>query len=143
MAVYNTLIATWGEYRNIWWNDGDLALALAYLLVPTAALMCRALLRRLGELRKTEVTDTRRNAWGKGFTAGRALFAGACVLTAVTGGAALPLTEPVMAASLSAGFASTVTAASLQEAEAMRWRDRRAACGRLETEFPRLRELFA
>jgi hypothetical protein len=79
MAVYNTLIANWREYRNIWWNDGDLALALTYLLVdiPAAASGCRAIMRRLGGLRQTEVTDTRSNACGKGVATGYSLFVGA------------------------------------------------------------------
>lgn len=136
-------MANWGEYRNIWWNDADLALALAYLLVEgPAAPTCREIMTRLAELRKSEVTEARREAWGKGFTAGSSAFVGAWAVTLLTGGAALPVTAPIMATSLSAGFGSGVVASTLQEAEAGRWRERRVASGRLEREFPRLEELF-
>ncbi len=134
----------WGEYRNIWWNDADFALALTYILVEgPAASTCREIINRLAELRKSEVTEARREAWGKGFTAGSSAFVGAWAVTLLTGGAALPVTAPIMATSLSAGFGSGVVASGLQEAEASRWRDRKIACSRLEVEFPRLSELFA
>ncbi|KAK3901753.1 hypothetical protein C8A05DRAFT_34551 [Staphylotrichum tortipilum] len=142
--VYTTLMANWGEYRNIWWNDADLALALAYLLVEgPGASTCREIMNRLAELRKSEVTEARREAWGKGFTAGSSAFVGAWAVTLLTGGSVLPVTAPIMATSLSAGFGSGVVASGLQEAEATRLRDRKIACGRLERELPRLSELFA
>ncbi len=123
-------MANWGDYLNIWWNDADLALALAYLLVDdTSASACRAIMDRLGELRRTEVTEARGKAWnGAGLTA----------LTAVS------LTGPVgIGIGLVTMGISGIVASSLRNAEPMRWRHRCEACDRLQRHFPRLRGLFA
>jgi hypothetical protein len=135
----------WGEYRNIWWNDADFALVLGYLLVDNdlAASACRDIMRRRDELRRTDVTERRGKAWERNGLAGTGLFAGAFVLTAVTGGAAIAVTGPLMAGSWALAAGSGATAHTLREAESGLWDRRRAACGKLEEQFPRLQQLFA
>ncbi|KAH6856229.1 hypothetical protein B0I37DRAFT_71751 [Chaetomium sp. MPI-CAGE-AT-0009] len=63
-SFYMQLSDIWGEYRNIWWNDADFALALGYLLVDEGVeSVCCDIMRRRNVLRKTEVIDRRNKAW--------------------------------------------------------------------------------
>ncbi|KAK3294453.1 uncharacterized protein B0H64DRAFT_400737 [Chaetomium fimeti] len=143
-SFYIQLDNIWGEYRNIWWNDADFALALGHLLVGEGEeSVCCDIMRRRNMLRKTEVTDRRNKAWERNRAGGMGVFAGACVLTAVTGGAAIAVTGPLMAASFASAAGSRVTAHTLQHSEARLWSRRRAACDKLEERFPRLQQLFA
>ncbi len=142
--VHMRLQSIWGEYRNIWWNDADFALALGYLLVGDGVgSVCQNIMRRRDELRKTEVTERRSEAWERGGLTGAGLFTGAFVLTALTGGAAIPVTGPLMAGSWALAAGSGATRETLRNAELTLWNRRREACGKLEEEFPPLKQLFA
>ncbi|KAK3309979.1 uncharacterized protein B0T15DRAFT_488675 [Chaetomium strumarium] len=143
-SLYNRLRDLWGEYLNIWWNDADFALVLAYLLVDYAAApLCCAIMRRMQDLRDTEVTKARGEAWRRNATAGAGMFVGSWVLTVATGGLALPLTGPAMAGSFLSAVGSAVTEDALKSAELTRGNQRREACERLQKHFPRLQELLA
>jgi hypothetical protein len=145
--VYNRLRALWGEYLNIWWNDADFALILTYLLLgdddSAASSLCCTIMRRMQDLRDTEVTRARGEAWRRNAKAGAGMFVGSWVLTVATGGLALPLTGPAMAGSFLSAVGSAVTEDALKSAELTRGNQRREACERLQKHFPRLRQLLA
>lgn len=144
MAVYTELRELWGEYRNIWWNDADFAITLAYLLLRgKAASRCRDLMASLAVLRKIEVTETRTQVWDKGVAVGAGTFFCAGVLTICTGGMAAPVTGPVMAGSWTLGVSSIITGNTLKDGEVKRWKRRLMACAKLQRHFPCLRKLFA
>ncbi len=142
MIVYIQLRSDWG-YRNIWWNDADFSLILAYLLVESkAAPKCAALMHRLAELREIEVTRPRARASQGTTMACVATFVGSWVLTAVTGGVALPVTGPAMIASWGGAVASGVTGDALLNGE-NEWRKRREESrARLQASLPDLRGLY-
>jgi hypothetical protein len=143
MTGYKQLRSNW-DYLNIWWNDADFALILAYLLVDDmAAPTCRALMHHLAELRETEVTEPRAQACSHSAAVGMTTFAGAWVLTAVTGGLAAPITVPTMLGSWGWGVGSLITRDALRSGEGGRRKRRWTACAGLQDRFPRLQQLFA
>ncbi|KAE8445965.1 hypothetical protein EG329_012744 [Mollisiaceae sp. DMI_Dod_QoI] len=141
--LYIQLRSDWC-YRNIWWNDADFSLILAYLLVESkAAPKCAALMHRLAELREIEVTRPRAQASQGTAMACAATFVGSWVLTAVTGGVALPVTGPAMIASWGGAMASGITGDILSSGE-NEWRKRRKESRtKLQARFPDLRGLFS
>lgn len=136
VAVHMKLKRIWGEYRNIWWNDADFALALGYLLVnDSVASVCRDIMQRRNELR-TEVTELRRPARMMTNLANLGLSVGTVMLT-TTVLAASPVAWPLGASAI---WVSLWHAEQVQEQE--QWQRRREACARLEEEFPGLQQLF-
>lgn len=129
---------------NIWWNSADFALTLAFLLADEeGALACRQIMVQMANCRYTQVCEPRSRAWhtvgGTGVTA----FVAAWTATAVTGGALLPITGPLMAAGWGLGFGSGVANAITATAESHLWKRRLKACKEVENRFARAADLYA
>jgi hypothetical protein len=61
-TVYNQLRPKW-DYLNIWWNDADFIIILAFLTIgDEITAECARLLRRLAHLRFTDVLGPRDQA---------------------------------------------------------------------------------
>lgn len=147
VAVHTKLKRIWGEYSNIWWNDADFALALGYLLVnDSVASVCRDIMQRRNELRRTEVAELRSPARMRTNLANLGLSVGTVMLTAMTGGATILAASPVVwALGASAIWVPLWHTEQVQEQvrEQVQWQRRREACARLEEEFAGLQQLFA
>lgn len=146
-SFHTKLKRIWGEYSNIWWNDADFALALGYLLVnDSVASVCRDIMQRRNELRRTEVAELRSPARMRTNLANLGLSVGTVMLTAMTGGATILAASPVVwALGASAIWVPLWHAEQVQEQvrEHVQWQRRREACARLEEEFAGLQQLFA
>ena len=138
VAVHVKLKRIWGEYRNIWWNDADFALALGHLLVNDSVASWRDIMRRRNELRRTEVTELGSTTWAKSSLASMGLSVGAVMLTAMTG-----LGAVVAASSVAWALGNSAIRDSLRRAEQVQWQRRREAWAGLEEHFPGLQQLFA
>lgn len=142
-TVYDQLSSKW-DYLNIWWNDADFAIILAFLTIgDEITAECAQLLKRLAHLRSMDVIRPRDQACRTNFKAGVGTFLGASVLTVLTAGAAAPLVGPALVVS-SWGWAlgSSLVEEKLGEGGYNRYERRRQSCEELRARFPQIQKLL-
>ncbi len=101
------------------------------------------MMQRLDTLRLEEVILPRSQSCGNTTKFGVIGFAGAFVLTVVTGGLAAPVAIPFAVGSWGCAFGGSVVGGALNTGEDQRWRRRKKAIHNLGDAFPVLRELYA
>jgi hypothetical protein len=138
--VYDQLSSKW-DYLNIWWNDADFAIILAFLTVgDDITAECARLLIRLAQLRSADVLRPRDQACQTNVNAGAGIFAGSTALIMVTGGTAAPLV--LMLGSWGWFFGSDVVHKKLKDGENSRYKRRRQSCHELQARFPQIQKLL-
>ena len=127
------------KYYNIWWNDVDFALLLAYLVIGArTGTKCTTIMKRFNEMRYKEVIEPRGEACGKVFMA--CCWLGVVSSIAATGGLAAPLV-PVI--STVTGFSSIATVLGLGVGGEQRFKQRQEACRNLVKRIPKLKGFFS
>lgn len=138
MLGYFLLHHGW-KYYNIWWNDVDFALLLAYLVVGArTGTKCAAIMKKFDLMRYKEVIEPREVACGKAFTAG--WFLGSTGIGLVAAAAGLGLVLPFIGATTSFDLAATGVVLGLCEVQS--FRRRQEACRNLVQRIPKLNAFF-